>query len=80
MTNWNADYAPSPYKTEEDVLIILKRQIDIFGSQSEFCRTFEISAGYVNDVVSGKRHPGDKILKALNLEKVVYYVHRRKDL
>lgn len=43
-------------------------------TQAEWARTHGISAAYVSDVIQGRREPGEKILKALGLEKVVTYV------
>lgn len=71
------DHIFSPFFTEEDVVRLLKIQIAAFDdNQAAFARTFNLSPAYVNDLVTGRRKPGKKILDALNLEKVVYYVHK----
>lgn len=66
----------SPYKTYDDVIYLLKRQIEILGSQKTFAKTFGLSCAYVNDVVHGRKKPGPKILDALYLEAVTYYIRK----
>lgn len=50
-----------------------KLRTAINGNASEWGRAAGISPAYVSDVLGGKREPGDKILQALGLEKVVTY-------
>lgn len=54
----------------------LRAAVEEFGTQTAFAAKHGISLPYVNDVLRGHRDPGDKILDALGLEKVVTY--RRK--
>lgn len=56
----------------------LTRRVNRDGGQSEFARSIGTSPGYVNDVLSGRRDPGDKILNALGLERVTVYQRKRK--
>ena len=46
------------------------------GTQTAFAKQHGISLAYVNDVLQGRRKPGQKILDALGLE--VELVARRK--
>ena len=55
------------------VIELLESDIKRAGSQMSWATRKNISFGYVNDVLRGKRDPGWKILEALDLEKVVTY-------
>lgn len=59
--------------TQEDVITRLRAAIDDAGSQASFAEKHGISLQYVNDVVRGRREPGQKILDALGIERVVVY-------
>jgi hypothetical protein len=39
----------------------------------EFARSVPCSAGFMSDVLSGRRQPSDEIIAALGLERVVTY-------
>lgn len=43
------------------------------GSQAAFAQDKEMSAAYVNDVLRNRREPGQKILDAVGVERVVTY-------
>lgn len=58
----------------ENVLTKLSLACIALGSQKNFAKKYGMSAAYVNDVLNYKREPGEKILRALNLKKVVGYV------
>lgn len=49
------------------------------GQMAAFARQHQISRGYLGDVLTGRREPGQKILDALGLERVVTY-RRKKDV
>lgn len=63
------------HMTAEEVRDILRKAID--GNASAWARPLGISQAYVSDVLAGRREPGDKILQALKLEKVVTYRRAR---
>jgi hypothetical protein len=44
---------------------VLEARIDALGGYHEFGRAWDISPGYLCDVVSGRRNPGPKIMKIL---------------
>lgn len=48
------------------------------GSQQAFALQHGISPAYVSDVLHARRDPGDSILRALGLRRVVKYVEARK--
>ena len=47
-------------------------------SNAEVARELKISPQYLSDVLNDRKKPGDKILKALGLERLVVYVRRYK--
>ena len=59
--------------TVEDVRRILSEACRKAGSQVAWAQAHGVSAPYVNDVLRGNREPGNKILDALELDKVVTY-------
>lgn len=42
-------------------------------SQQEFANQIGVSLSYLNDVLHGRREPGEKILSAIGVRKVVSY-------
>ena len=54
-----------------DVLILLRRDIDRAGGQSEWSRQTGISRTYINRVLKGRKPPGPSICRALGLERAV---------
>lgn len=42
-------------------------------SQIRAADSMDVSAQYLNDILSGKRDPGGKVLKAMGVERVVTY-------
>lgn len=44
------------------------------GSQRAAARKLGVSAPYLNDVLNGKREPGDKIANALGWQRIVRYI------
>lgn len=62
---------------EQDILDRLRAAIEQVGSQRAFADQHGISLQYVNDVLRKRREPGQKILDALGIERVVIY--RLKD-
>ena len=53
----------------------LERQCTALGSQKRFSTIHKVSIPYVNDVLNGRREPGEKILKALKMKRVIGYVY-----
>lgn len=58
----------------EDVKKLLRTACAIAGSQGGWARANGISAGYVSDILQGRREPGPDALRALKLRRVVRYV------
>jgi DNA-binding transcriptional regulator YdaS (Cro superfamily) len=48
------------------------------GGQQAWAERHGLSASYVSDVLNGRRDPGESILRALGLAKVVRYVVQRR--
>jgi hypothetical protein len=59
--------------TELDVMERLRAAISAAGLQRAFADQHKISLQYVNDVTRGRREPGQKILDALGIERIVIY-------
>lgn len=55
------------------IIKMLVNACDKAGSQAAWAKEHGMSAAYVSDVLSGRRDPGEKALKALGLERVVIY-------
>lgn len=60
--------------SQDDVVMILKRETDKAGSQKAYAAAIGVSAQYLSEVLAGTRAPGEKILKALGLRKIVVYI------
>lgn len=46
------------------------------GSQDKAAKRLRLSPAYLSDVLNGRREPGDKMLSALKLKRVVQYEAR----
>lgn len=57
--------------TEQEVIEMLKAAVDAAGGQRAFARLHGLSAGYVNDVLRGKRGLSDRILKTIGVKRYV---------
>lgn len=62
-----------PPFSRHDVMRMLFDSCLEAGSQKLWAQKHELSAPYVSEVLRGTREPGDSILKALGLIKVVTY-------
>lgn len=59
--------------TTDDVRQLLRDKIAEAGTAKDWAHTANVSAPYVSDVLNGNREPGEAILSALGLERVVSY-------
>jgi hypothetical protein len=59
--------------TQAEVVALLRQRCQEAGSQKNFANTNDISAQYVTDVLNQRREPGEAILSALGLRKVISY-------
>lgn len=59
--------------TEQQVVEKLNAACVAAGGQKAFSKTNNISMQYVNDVLRGRRAPGDLILAALKIRRIVTY-------
>ena len=60
----------------EAVISLLKTKTVAAGGQKAWAKANGISAPYVGDVLHRRRDPGEKILSALGLHKVVQYAKK----
>lgn len=58
---------------ESEVRLVLKSRCDRAGSCKAWAIKHGVSQPYVCDVIYGRRYPGEKILKALGLRRVIGY-------
>jgi hypothetical protein len=65
--------APGPWLCWTDVIARLQKSVNAAGGQSAWAQKHEISEAYVSDVLHNRRLPGDKITKALGLEKALMW-------
>jgi DNA-binding transcriptional regulator YdaS (Cro superfamily) len=63
--------AMSKSLTTAEVRELIRRQVG--DNQSAWAGRFGIAPSYVSDVLSGRREPGQRILDALGLERVLTY-------
>lgn len=61
---------------EDGVKDYLRKHVAALGSQKEFAQRADISEQYLSDVLKGVRPVGDRILLALNFERVVTFRKR----
>lgn len=59
-------------------LAFLRKKVDSIGSQKEAAVTFGISAQYLNDILFGRRVPGDDVLARMGFERTITYRIRNK--
>ncbi len=63
----------------EFVRTALRAACEAEGTQIAFADRHDLSTAYVNDVLKGRREPGESILRALGFERVVRYRRTRQD-
>jgi hypothetical protein len=56
----------------QDLLRLLRHEIDRVGGQSEWARQTGICRTYINKVLNGRKLPGPSICRALGLERAVF--------
>lgn len=64
---------PGPWLDWEGVRFKLRQSVNASGGQKAWADKHDISAAYVNDVLRGRRLPGQKIARALGLEKALLW-------
>ena len=64
--------------TSLDVCATLRRACQAAGGQTAWAQANSVSPQYVCDVLNARRDPGDAILAALGLRRIVRYVEARK--
>lgn len=59
--------------TVDDVRKRLAAECGKLGSQTAWARRHGLSVPYVSDVINARREPGESVLQALGLERMVHY-------
>lgn len=59
--------------TGDDVRTLLRNACDATGSIRAWSRRHAISHAYVHQVIHGQMAPGQKILSALHLQRIIFY-------
>lgn len=67
----------APGLTSLDVCARLRTACRVAGGQQAWAQQNGVSPAYVCDVLNARRDPGDSILRALGLRKIVRYVEAR---
>jgi DNA-binding transcriptional regulator YdaS (Cro superfamily) len=58
---------------KEALIRKIRNRINRCGSQVSAAKSMDISPQYLNDILTGKRMPAGKILRALGVERVTTY-------
>ena len=62
-----------------NLIALLMAGVRVKGSQKAFAEHLGISTAYLNDVLHNRREPGEKILDALGIKRIVTYEYKEKD-
>lgn len=67
--------------TEQEVIKRLRSAVAAAGGQRKFAVIHGFTAGYINDVLRGKRALADRILAVIGVERSVIYqvIYRERD-
>jgi transcriptional regulator with XRE-family HTH domain len=65
--------------TLEEVIEMIKERLIKAGSQEALAKEFGVSQQYIGDLLRRKRTPGETVLNALGLQKVIYYERREEE-
>lgn len=58
----------------EDFIKMMRDNMEILDcTQAEYAEMRGVSTAYLSDVLNGRREPGEKLLKAHGMKRVVYY-------
>ena len=60
--------------TQEEVQDMLNDMIDESGSQAKVAHMLGMSRSYLNDIIQGKRQPGNAVMQHFGLKKCVTYI------
>ena len=61
---------------KKEVIDILYRQVEVYGSQKALAIKIGISPQYLEDILLGRREPGESVLNFLGMQKVVSYYYK----
>jgi len=60
----------------KEVIDILQRQVEVYGSQKALAERIGVSPQYLGDILLARREPGESILGFLGMQKVVSYYYK----
>lgn len=63
---------------EQELIAKLRDVVTRTGSQKDYAQQHGLSEQYLSDVLRGRREPGQKILDALGVERVVGYREKQR--
>lgn len=63
--------------TEDQVIALLRKKIELAGTQKAFAIQHDLSPAFINDLLQGRREPSFAILNVLGLERVVTFRKKR---
>jgi hypothetical protein len=66
------------YLTVDQVRELLRKGCEEAGGQSAWARKHGLAQPFVSDVLKGKREPGDKLCKALGIEREIRFAPVRR--
>lgn len=61
-----------------DILETIRARVEKAGSQRALASEIQVSPQYLNDVLNGRKEPGEGILRPMGLERVVTYRKTRR--
>jgi len=62
----------------DELVALLRKRIKQAGTQSALARELGITSAYLHDILNGNREPGENVLSALGLRRVIAYVKEDK--
>jgi hypothetical protein len=65
--------------TEDDVVNLIRRNIQRAGSLRALAREWKITPSYLSDLTNGRRAPGPAVLVPLGLEEIRIITYRKRD-
>ena len=68
----------SPYLTEDDFVVLVRRQVSIFGGIRPCARNFNVYPADISHLLDRTRAPSPSLIKNLGFRKVVYYVRKER--
>lgn len=65
--------------TQDEFLKMMRKEIEVCGSQLKFSQKYEFSPAYISDVLQRKRNPSDRLASVFGYKKVTAFQELRHD-